>query len=430
MTDLTEIETIIQNINLDERKMKGVIRPISRQRYCRACGEKYVRSHERNEGFICPAGCLDRPDRYYLDIWWKNMNYSVCSDRTGQPLDSYLRAKTLLAMVNAEIQNYTFDPKNYLKAELESYYFSNKIGKWLKAKEKNKAKGKIAPSTLKVYGVYVSNYYTPFFKNRDVREIRTSQIKQFYQELPDSLSLKYQKCLITTLESFFSSLLEDEEISKKPSFKDVQITIPERTPKWIDRPTQDTIISCIVDVRDRKPFVFLTRQGTRPSEARALRISDLDLENGTVTISRTFSNHEIIERNKEKKAKARLLNPELLPMLKELCHDRFPEEYVFVNWRTGNPYNRNLFNKIWNDACKKAKIDIRLYNGTRHSVGTQAARAGIPDSEIAEILNHCDDRMVKKHYVNKDDLERQRVVFERINKVVSIQKKKGTLNKP
>ncbi len=95
----------------------------------------------------------------------------------------------------------------------------------------------------------------------------------------------------------------------------------------------------------------------------------------------------------------------------------------------GNPYNRNIFNKIWNDACKKAEIKIRLYNATRHSIGTQASRAGIPDSEIADVLNHCDDRMVKKHYVNKDDLERQRVVFERINSVVGINKVM-TVNKP
>ena len=44
-------------------------------------------------------------------------------------------------------------------------------------------------------------------------------------------------------------------------------------------------------------------------------------------------------------------------------------------------------------------------------------------------MNHCDDRMVKKHYVNKDDLERQRVVFERINNFVSINKVM-TVNKP
>ena len=105
-------------------------------------------------------------------------------------------------------------------------------------------------------------------------------------------------------------------------------------------------------------------------------------------------------------------------------HKKFPQRKIckHVNYS-------EIFNKIWNDACKKAGISIRLYNATRHSLGTQASRAGIPDSEIADVLNHCDDRMVKKHYVNKDDLERQRVVFERINNFVSINKVM-TVNKP
>lgn len=425
MADLTDIEKIMQNISRDETDMKGVIRPISRQRYCPGCGEKFKRSHEHiNEGYACSSGCGYRPTKFYIDLWWKNRNYFLCSDKTGQPLDSYQRAKTLLAIINSEIQTHTFNPTSYTKSEIEKYFFKNQIEKWLHGKEKDKLKGKIAPSTLRVYRIYVSKYYIPAFQNQDVRDIQTPDVKKFYYELPDTLSLKYQKCLIDTLEQFFSTLADDDEIGKKPSFKKLKITVPNRTPKWIDRHTQDTAISFIEDERDKKSFIFLTRQGVRPSESRALKIKDINFTDGTVTVTRTFSDHEIIEMNKEKNIKARLLNPELIPMLKELCANRFPDEYVFVNWRTEKPYNRNIFNKIWNDACKKAGIAISLNNATRHSVGTQASRAGVPDSDIADILNHCDDRMVKKHYINKDDLEKQRVVFNKINNIANIRKKK------
>lgn len=425
MADLTDIEKIMQNISRDEADMKGVIRPISRARYCPECKAKYVRSMKREEGYICPTNSNHKPpERYYLDLWWKNKNYFVCSDKTGQAIDSYKRAKTLLAIINTEIQTHIFNPLSYIKAEIEKYFFKNQMEQWLQGKEKNKQKGNIASSTLRIYKLYALKYYIPAFKNQDVRDVQTADVKKFYYELPDTLSLKYQQCLINTLEHFFSTLAEDDVIGKKPSFKDIKITVPDKTPKWIDRQAQDTAISIIEDDRDKKPFIFLTRQGVRPSEARALKIKDINFSDGTLTVTRTFSDHTITEMNKEKNIKARLLNPELIPMLKKICANRFPDEYVFINWRTRKAYNRNIFNKIWNDACKKAGIDISLYNATRHSIATQAARAGIPDSDIADILNHCDDRMVKKHYINKDDLEKQRVVFNKINNIANIRKKK------
>ena len=127
---------------------------------------------------------------------------------------------------------------------------------------------------------------------------------------------------------------------------------------------------------------------------------------------------------KRKKLNLGLINPELLPMLKRICKNRFPEEFVFINWRTGRPYNRNIFNDIWNEACKKAGITIRLYAGTKHSLGSQAARANVPESDIQKIFNHADIRSTKK-YINKNELETQRAVFEKTNKVTKIRRKKN-----
>lgn len=410
----------------NDQKMKGTVRPISRQTKCPKCGKAF--QYFPKLGYGC-SNCKTVPNRLCIDLHWHGRRVRICSDKAGQPLDTYQRAWNLLSIIQGEIDNHTFDPQYYIKVELEKYYFSNQIKGWINSKENEKKKGKIAPSTLKTYRVYINKYFIPFFNNQDCREIRTPDIKRFYHQLPDNMSLKYQKCLMTTLEGFFNTLVEDEVISHKPSFKSTDITIPETTPQWIDRDTQDRILSLIDDKRDTPIYQLLTRQGIRPSEARALKIRDLDLAEGTITVNRTYSEHEIIERNKEKKCKPRLLNPQLLPMLKEICKNRFPEDFVFINHRTGNPYNRSIFNKIWNAASKKAGIKIRLYNATRHSIGTQASRAGVPDSEIAEVLNHCDDRMVKKHYVNKAELEKQRVVFDRINNVIKIDRVVA-VNKP
>jgi integrase len=416
--DLTDLVSSIYGGPNEGQTMKGTIRPISRQAKCPTCGKPF--QHFPKLGYICLT-CKTKPDRFFIDIYWKGQRLRISSDKLGNSIDTYDRAYGVLSKIRTEIAEHTFDSKNYIKAEVEKYFFENKINGWIAQKEIEKNKGKIAPSTLKVYKVYVKKYYIPFFKNNDVREIRSGDIKAFYLALPNAISLKYQKCLMTTLANFFNTLVEEEVIIKKPSFKSVEITVPETTPEWIDRATQDSIISAIEDNRDKLIYVLLTRQGIRPSEGRALKVKDFDFGEGTITVSRTFSEHEIVERNKEKKVKTRLLNPALLPMLKEVCKNKFPEDFVFINFRTGKPYNSSIINKIWNDACKKVKVNIRLYCGTRHSVASQAGRTGIPDSGIQQILNHADIRTSKK-YINKDDLEAQRVIFEKVNNVVRIKK--------
>jgi integrase len=147
----------------------------------------------------------------------------------------------------------------------------------------------------------------------------------------------------------------------KPVFP--KITVNEKIPKWTVREVQDRIISVIAEL-DKDIFHFLTRQGTRIAEARALKIKDFNFKEGILLVQRTFSAGVLIERTKTKKEKYRLINPELLPMLRGLCYNRFPDEFVFINPRTKRPYCDKTLNNIWNEACKVEGVGIELYHAT------------------------------------------------------------------
>ena len=354
-------------------------------------------------GYICPRH-KTVPKHFYIDLTWKGERQRFFSDKDGQPLDTFQRAYNLLSSMEGKIENNTFDPTDYVKVELVKFYFSTRIKEWMEGKEREN----LAPSTLKVYRTYIGNYFKKYFGDKDIRNIRSYDIRQFYLSLDRALSPKYQKSIMDCLENFFNDMVEFEFIKPKPQGFPT-ISILKSPPKWTDRETQDKILSFIPGA-DRPIFTFLTRQGIRPGEARSLKVKDFDFERGIITVARTFSDRIIRECPKPRMVKPRMINPELIPMLRMLCADKLPEAYVFLNPRTGRPYTIKPVNNMWNEACKEAKVQIQLKNGTRHSVASQAATAGVPIQAIQGVLGHTDIRTTMENYACTD-LTAQMVVF-------------------
>ena len=128
---LTDIESIGYLLvpGTGEKKMKGTIRPISRQRKCPKCHQKFL--HIPKLGYGCPK-CHTVPNRFFIDLHIKGHGrISICSDKSGQTLDSYQRAFNLLGHIQYEIDNHTFDVSKYKKSELKEFYVANLLDKFL-----------------------------------------------------------------------------------------------------------------------------------------------------------------------------------------------------------------------------------------------------------------------------------------------------------
>lgn len=317
----------------------------------------------------------------------------MCSDKTGQALDTYERAFKLLASIQTEIDNHTFDPTKYVKKDQQKFLFGTLIESWLADKEKEASKGKLSWSYIHPLKGHINNYILPFFQGKDIRDIRTIDIKEFYKQLPDRLSAKTQKNILDEMRNFFNRMIEDEVIEKKPIFP--KVSVPEPEIKWCNRELQDRIINGIPD-KHRFIFFFLSRQGVRPGEAIALKWGDIDFKNGILTVKRTMSFRQILERTKTKKIRPRLLHPDILDILLEIPRG-LPNNYIFINPNTGRPYMPDTIQKIWRRAAEDAGSDITLYQATRHSVASMAATSGVSIQIIKEVLGHTDIRTTQKY---------------------------------
>jgi len=337
---------------------------------CPKCKEQF-----KGNPLHCPT-CCTSPKKYFIDLHVKGFGrIKVYSDKQGHPLDSFPRAQRVLESIRYEIDQHVFDPTKYTASDIHEY----------------------------------------LFETIDVRDIRSFHIQQFYEQLPEGKSLKYLSNIMKALENFFNILLRYDLIPKKPSFP--VITLDRKTPRWVDYEIQLNLLEAIPEVH-RPIFKFLAFQGIRPSEARALKVKDINLKQNTLTVARTYSDREIRERVKGKVVKPRLINPAVVPLLVELCRDKTPEAFVFTSPRTQKTYSENVLRRIWDDARKTVGIDITLYEATRHSLASIAASNGASITAIKDVLGHTDIRTTLKYAHN--DLESQRVVFQKPHKKIDI----------
>lgn len=172
MDRLTDIELIqyLLTSTLGGQKMKGVIRPISRQTNCPACDKKF--QYLPKLGYACPS-CKTIPNRFRIDIHFAGERYFICSDKQGQALDSFQRALLLLSHIQHEIENHIFDPSKYVASDIKKFYFENLLVKWIAHKEREAEKGQLSYSYINPLKGHIRNYIKPYFKGKDIRDIRT-----------------------------------------------------------------------------------------------------------------------------------------------------------------------------------------------------------------------------------------------------------------
>ncbi len=404
LTSLDAIEYLISNGIEAGDKMKGSIRPHPRHRRCPSCNELF--QEIARLGYICPANCKTKPDRFQIDLYYSGKRVQIYSDKKGESIYSYKTAFDLLAHIQYEIKNHVFDPSKYITSDIKKFLFESQIERFLEEKEHEKEKGNLSPTYISSLKNYINNYYFNYFKGEDVRDIKSIHIREFYNQLPKK-SEKTYKNIMDALRHFFRTLHRYEIIDRVPAFPIIRVS--GSIPSWTSVDNQLKLLSAIPDMH--KPiFIFIFFQGVRPSEARALKWLDLDFENGIVIVCRTFSETVLVERTKGRNVKPRLIHPEVMYIF-ESMEKGLPESFVFINKNTGKHYSRKGLSEIFDKARKAVGLDITLYEAGRHSTATNAAMSGVDARIIRDYLGHADIRTTDK-YTHLDVIS-QKQIFEK-----------------
>ncbi|GJM15983.1 MAG: integrase [Thermodesulfobacteriota bacterium] len=151
---------------------------------------------------------------------------------------------------------------------------------------------------------------------------------------------------------------------------------------------EDKLLS--ISNKHLKPIIITAlNTGMRKSEILSLKWSNVDLENGVITIDQT--------NTKNKKTRRIPINSNLKSLLLEQKLKSIRSEYVFLS-QTGKPYKfHDSIKNAFNGACRKAEIKGLRFHDLRHTAATRMIESGASIVAVSKILGHSDLKMTMRY---------------------------------
>jgi len=367
---------------------------------CPKCGKGF--KHILRMGYICPE-CKTQPKRFYIDLFHQGKRVRLFTDTTGQILDTYQRAQTLLSHIRFEISHHTFDASKYIKSEIGEYWTTTLLDRF-----KDNKLDSLAPSYKRDYS-RMTELLKGFFGTKDVRELRKLDIRNFKSHLEKNFTFKPKtiKNVLMFLKTFIR-WLHDEELIASVIFlpkEELQGLESSYKHQWLSSEEQIKLLQYVPN--EHFPMIaFLMLQGCRPGEARALRCKDVNLRDSMIIVSATFSDGVYREKRKGRGAKSYEIpiHPEMLDFFFDRVKNNLPEAYIFVNPLTGGHYSETTLKRVWDNIKKKAGIvkSFRLYDATRHSFGSQLIDMGSSPYKVSKLMGHSSIKVTEKYYLHSD----------------------------
>lgn len=329
-------------------------------------------------------------------------------------------------------------PKNRIKAEADALRISEQMKagtfdylKWFP--EGNRA-DEFRPKKaepVKAKPLTLRQFYAEWIEKKKPPFVRIGLQRNYQQEfkviLPFMGDLELNHVTDETLESFRFYLVNERGLSLKTArnimdgslramFRDAGRKVdrnpfhdlptnwwprrPQREPDPYTEDERDTILAYYRENRPHWAYAFVYFRfwtGTRPSEATALKWSNIDLVSGKASV--VLSRHLGQENAPKTGASRRTLSvlPNVVELLKSIHPLRVePNSYVFTDGQ-GNPIDQSEFARGFQAVLRVLNMRARPFYNTRHTFISVALTEGTNQKWIAEQTG-TSIAMIQEHY--------------------------------
>lgn len=241
------------------------------------------------------------------------------------------------------------------------------------------------------------------FVGLEIAEIKPSFIRLWLSSI-DDVSNKSKKHYISALSGIFTLALQDEVINRNP-IKFLE-SLKHTTPRIL--PFSDEEVNIILE--NSKQFGenfelfcmlgFFT--GMRTGEIIALKVSDIDLKNLTISINSTRSRFgEGSPKTAKSMRKVPIIKALQYKLNKFLASRHFKSGYLLEN-QYKKPYrDSNVFQSMWAVLLNKNGIEYRRPYTMRHTYATNMLSNNyVTPVRLASLLGHTTPKMIYNVYVN------------------------------
>ena len=279
----------------------------------------------------------------------------------------------------------------------------------------------VKQSTMAAYVLILENHVLPYFG--DGYSLHEQAVQAFVlQKLGNGLSVKTVKDILIVLKMVMKFGVKNEWMT----YYEWDIKYPTTsTSKELEVLSVANHRKILNYIQSHFTFTGLgiyisLSTGLRIGEICALKWSDINVADGTITVSRTIERIYIIEG--EKKHTELIINTpktknscrkipmskELLAMIKPLKKVVNEDFYVLTN--DERPTEPRTYRNYYNGLMVKLDIPKLKYHGLRHSFATRCIEAGCDYKTVSVLLGHSNISTTLNLYVHPNMEQKKRCI--------------------
>lgn len=279
----------------------------------------------------------------------------------------------------------------------------------------------VKQSTMAAYVLILENHILPCLGDKD--SLYEQEVQAFVlQKLEKGLSIKTIKDILIVLKMVMKFGVKNEWMNYYEWDIKYPTTTANKELEVLSVVNHRKILSYI-----QSHFTFIglgiyisLSTGLRIGEICALKWSDINVVDGTITVSRTIERIYIIEG--EKKHTELVINTpktknscreipmskELLAMIKPLKKVLNDDFYVLTN--NERPTEPRTYRNYYNNLMVKLNIPKLKYHGLRHSFATRCIEAGCDYKTVSALLGHSNIPTTLDLYVHPNMEQKKRCI--------------------
>lgn len=279
----------------------------------------------------------------------------------------------------------------------------------------------VKQSTMAAYVLILENHVLPYFGDSD--SLREQAVQAFVlQKLERGLSVKTIKDILIVLKMVMKFGVKNEWMTYYEWDIKYPTTSTSKELEVLSVANHRKILNYI-----QSHFTFMRlgiyislSTGLRIGEICALKWSDINVTDGTITVSRTIERIYIIEGEmkhtelvintpKTKNSCREIpMSKELLAMIKPLKKVVNEDFYVLTN--NERPTEPRTYRNYYNGLMVKLDIPKLKYHGLRHSFATRCIEAGCDYKTVSVLLGHSNISTTLNLYVHPNMEQKKRCI--------------------
>ena len=278
--------------------------------------------------------------------------------------------------------------------------------RWQEAYDKPQSR----PTTYAAHGYIFKNHILPGLGEIPLSELTVEQVGDFLEERkrfgghrPESpeypgLGEHTMRHIHRLLQQCLDQAIRDGLIEENPA-RAFHYPKPKKVSANVLTPTEVEDYLDAAQLLGHLPmFLLALTAGLRQRELIALKWSDLDVAERTLTISenRSVERRELVEYKGGTRTIS--LTTEAVELL-NMEHARHPSSpLMFMHPATQKPYSPQMVRRLHNAIIREAGLDHIRFADLRHTCAVLSLQNGMSAKEVAQMLGHFRTTMTRQNY--------------------------------